>query len=74
MAAIKKNYPNCSLDVKYFKHVPAHSVFSVDDKSIVGPVFPEVESKYTPALFLRNSSPFANKYLTYFEYEWDKAE
>lgn len=74
VTAIKMNYPNCFLDVKYFKHVAAHSVFNVDDKCIVGPVFPEVESKYTPALFLRNSSPLAHKYLKYFEYEWDKAE
>lgn len=74
VTAIKMNYPNCFLDVKYFKHVAAHSVFNVDDKCIVGPVFPEVESKYTPALFLRNSSPLAHKYLKYFEYEWNKAE
>lgn len=72
--AIKSTYLNCSLEVKYFKHVAAHSIFNVDDKCIVGPVFPEVESKYTPALFLRNSSPMAGKYLTYFEYEWDRAE
>jgi len=74
VADIKSTYSNCSLEVKYFKHVAAHSIFNVDDKCIVGPVFPEVESKYTPALFLRNSSPMADKYLTYFEYEWDRAE
>lgn len=72
--AIKEKYPDCLLEVKYFKHVAAHSIFNVDDKCIVGPVFPEVESKYTPALYLRNSSPMANKYLTYFEYEWSRAE
>lgn len=74
VTSIKNKYSNCSLEVKYFKHVAAHSIFNVDDKCIVGPVFPEVESKYTPALFLRNSSPLADKYLTYFEYEWNKAE
>jgi hypothetical protein len=74
VSAIKSKYSDCCLEVKYFKHVAAHSIFNVDDKCIVGPVFPEVESKYTPALFLRNSSPMADKYLTYFEYEWDKAE
>jgi len=74
VTVIKNKYPNYSLDVKYFKHVAAHSIFNVDDKCIVGPVFPEVESKYTPALFLRNSSPIADKYLTYFDYEWAKAE
>jgi len=58
------------LTVKYFEHVPAHSIFRVDDECIVGPVFPELESKYTPALHLRNSSPIADKYLKYFENEW----
>ncbi|MDU1889156.1 MAG: hypothetical protein E6767_00580 [Dysgonomonas sp.] len=71
---INKKYPSYSLEVKYFNHTPAHSIFNVDDKCIVGPVFPELESKYTPALYLRNSSPIANKYLTYFEYEWNRAE
>ena len=74
VTAIKNKYSNYLLEVKYFKHVAAHSIFNIDDKCIVGPVFPEVESKYTPALFLQNSSPMADKYLTYFEYEWDRAE
>lgn len=74
VTAIKNKYPNCSLEIRYFKHIPAHSVFNVDDKCIIGPVFPELESKYTPALFLRNSSPMADKYLIYFENEWNKAE
>lgn len=71
---IKHKYPDCSLEVKYFNHISAHSIFNVDDKCIVGPVFPELESKYTPALFLRNSSPIADKYLIYFENEWNKAK
>ena len=74
VATIKSKYSDYLLDVKYFKHVAAHSIFNVDDKCIVGPVFPKVESKYTPALYLRNSSPMADKYLTYFDYEWDRAE
>lgn len=70
---INEKYPNYSLEVKYFEHIPAHSVFIVDDKCIVGPVFPELESKYTPALYLRNSSPIAEKYIKYFENEWNKS-
>jgi len=69
---IKDKYPNYSLQVKHFEHVPAHSIFNVDDKCIVGPVFPELESKYTPALYLRSSSPLADKYLTYFNDEWNR--
>jgi len=60
-------------EIRYFKHVPAHSIFQIDEKCIVGPVFPKLESKYTPALYLRNSSPIAVKYLKYFEYEWNSA-
>lgn len=70
--ALNSKYPEYSLEVKHFNHVPAHSIFNVDDKCIVGPVFPELESKYTPALYLRNSSPLAYKYLAYFDKEWDK--
>lgn len=69
-----KERPNYSIIVKYFEHVAAHSVFIVDDKCIVGPVFPKVESKYTPALYLRNSSPIASKYIEYFESEWQNAK
>lgn len=67
-----KYSPN--FEVRYFTHVPAHSIFNVDDECIVGPVFPELESKYTPALYLKNSSPVADKYLEYFENEWENAQ
>ena len=44
----------------------------VDSECIVGPIFEYVESKNTPALHWKNESPFAEKYLAYFEQEWDK--
>lgn len=62
------------LEIRYFDHSPAHSIFRVDDTCIVGPVFPEVESKYTPALHMNNSSPMAVKYINYFDSEWKKAK
>lgn len=62
------------IEIRFFDHSPAHSIFRIDDTSIVGPVFPEVESKYTPALHLKNTSPIALKYLNYFEYEWTLAK
>ena len=62
------------IEIRYFDHSPAHSIFRIDDTSIVGPVFPEVESKYTPALHLKNTSPIALKYNKYFETEWVKAK
>lgn len=66
-----KQFPN--LEMRYFKHIPAHSIFRVDDECIVGPVFPELESKYTPGLRLKNKSPLASKYIEYFEKEWNNA-
>ena len=62
------------IELKYFDHSPAHSIFRIDDSCIIGPVFPEVESKYTPALYLNNTSPMALKYIKYFESEWEKAK
>lgn len=62
------------IEMRYFDHSPAHSIFRVDDTCIVGPVFPEVESKYTPALHLQNSSPLAVKYINYFNSEWEEAK
>ena len=61
------------IELRYFDHFPAHSIFRIDDTCIVGPVFPDVESKYTPALYLKNSSPMAVKYINYFDSEWDDA-
>ena len=69
---IKVKYPDI-FKVRYFDHVPAHSIFCIDERCIVGPVFPKLESKYTPALYLRNSSPIAVEYLKYFDNEWDSA-
>lgn len=78
VAAVKKvvkeindKYPDI-FEVRYFKHIPAHSIFCIDEKCIVGPVFPKLESKYTPALYLRNSSPIAVQYLNYFDNEWER--
>lgn len=70
---IKQLFPD-NFDVRYFSHVPAHSVFLVDDECIVGPIFPEVPSKYTPALYLKSKSLFAEKYIKYFNDEWEKSE
>lgn len=69
---LASRYSNIKL--KYFDHLPAHSIFRIDDTCIVGPVFPEVESKYTPALRLKNTSPIARKYINYFDSEWRQAK
>jgi hypothetical protein len=70
---IKEKHPAYSLEVKYFKHNPAHSILIIDDTCIVGPVFPKIESKYTPALHLKNSSQMADEYRKYFDIEWENS-
>ena len=68
---IKSKYPDADIEIRYFNHIPAHSIFMVDSECIVGPVFENVESKNTPALHLKNESPFAEKYVAYFDQEWN---
>lgn len=71
LKSIKQKYPYAEIDIRYFDHIPAHSIFMVDSECIVGPVFEYVESKNTPALHLKNESPFAERYLAYFDQEWN---
>lgn len=63
-----------TLKVRFFNHIPTHSIFNVDNECIIGPVFPEVPSKNTPAIYLKNYSQMAKPYITYFEKEWENAE
>lgn len=70
---LKKKY-QYNLEIRYFNHIAAHSIFKMDDTCIIGPVFPELESKNTPALHVMNSSPMALNYIDYFESEWKQAK
>ena len=70
---LKERYPD-NIEVRYFDHTAAHSIFRIDDTCIIGPVFPRLESKYTPALHVMKSSPMALNYMDYFETEWKDAE
>lgn len=65
-------YPD-NFVVRYFNHPPAHSIFIFDNECILGPVFPIITSKDTPSIQLKNTSPYASKYLDYFEFEWNSA-
>lgn len=59
--------------VRYFSHEPAHSIFVADQSCILGPVFPGVASKDTPAIYMSAESKYAEKYLSYFDTEWKNA-
>lgn len=67
-----KRYAN--LEIRCFDHTAAHSIFRIDDTCIIGPVFPELESRNTPALHVMKSSPIALNYMDYFYSEWEKAK
>jgi hypothetical protein len=54
----------------YYKHVPTHSIVTVDSQCIIGPIFPGEPSEHTPAIHLENSSEFVAPYLKYFRNEW----
>lgn len=73
IAEIKQNYPTAKFNVRYFEHTANHSIFMVDDTCIVGPIFPNLESKYTFSQQLRNVGELAKSYLKYFEEEWKTA-
>jgi hypothetical protein len=60
--------------VKYYKHIPAHSIVIIDDKCIVGPIFPNKSNRETPAIHLKRYSQLAKNYEDYFDREWDNGE
>lgn len=62
-----------NIEIRYFCHTASHSIFRIDDTCIIGPVFPLLESRNTPALHVMTSSPMALNYLDYFETEWENA-
>lgn len=73
-AKFKELHQYQNLEIRYFNHTAAHSIFRIDDTCIIGPVFPELESRNTPALHVMSSSPMAVNYLDYFESEWAMAK
>lgn len=68
---LKKKYQK--LEIRYFNHTAAHSIFRIDDTCIIGPVFPALESRNTPALHVKRTSPIALNYMDYFDLEWEQA-
>lgn len=71
--ALSKEYKN-KFQFRYYKHEPTHSIMIIDNECIVGPIFPHVESKYTPAIHLHADSSFARQYIKYFDEEWNKCQ
>lgn len=62
-----------TIEMRVFNHSPAHSIFISDDDCLLGPVFPDVVSKDSPAVHTLKKSSFAKPYIEYFESEWGNA-
>ena len=60
-------------EVRYFDTAPIAAFVRADHELVVGPLFPGVKSKHTPALHVYNHSPYAASYLKYFEETWTAA-
>jgi hypothetical protein len=67
---LANKFPNFKF--AYYDHEPTHSILTIDDQSLVGPIFPGVSSEHTPAIHLKNNSKYAEHYLRYFKTEWKK--
>ncbi len=65
---------NNNFSYRYFNHIPAHSIVIVDNECLLGPVFPNIQSKDTPCIQISLLNDFSPKYLTYFDYEWKNAQ
>lgn len=72
MRELRRQYPD-SFEARYYDHLPAHSIVVVDTDCLLGPVFPGIDSKSTPAVCSEGAGGFAGPYLRYFEAEWQKA-
>lgn len=59
--------------VRYYNHSPAHNLLVVDHECLAGPIFPDISSKNSPAIYTDDESTFIKPYIKYFEAEWDKA-
>lgn len=66
---LRERYPE-RFTIKRFDFIPSHSLVRADNHLIVGPVFPKVDSKHTPAIHLKTSSEYAKKYIQYYEDVW----
>lgn len=62
------------IQVKYYDVEPSQSIFYTEKECIVGPIFPNVASEHTPAIHLKNNSPYAEYYLKFFEETWKSAK
>lgn len=71
LSKLSEQYPK-QVEFAEYKHEPRHSIMIIDDQAIVGPVFPNLTSKFSPAIHFKKDSKFLKHYLEYFDIEWEK--
>lgn len=62
------------VECRHYTHHPFHNLVLADNDCFVGPIFPNRTSKDTPTIYTNKSSVFAESYLEYFHFEWEKAK
>lgn len=67
------NRYNSTFECRYYEHAPSHSLVVVDDECLAGPIFPNISSKDSPAIYTTEKSPFVKPYLKYFDELWENA-
>ena len=61
-------------ECRYFDHAPFHNLVLADNNCLVGPIFPNIPSKNSPAIYTDDNSIYVRPYLKYFECEWKDAK
>lgn len=69
---IQEKFPE-NFKVKYYKHIPTHSIFVFDHECFIGPIFKELKSSETPSLHVKTGIDYSKKYLEHFQSEWEMA-
>ncbi len=69
MEQLKKDHSG-RFDYRFLQASPTQTYVRVDRACIFGPVFPNIESRVTPAIHADTSSPFLSQYFAYFDREW----
>ena len=60
------------VEMRHYNFDARHSFVRADNALIVGPVFKDVESQDCPAIYIKTRSPYAKKYLEYYERIWNE--
>jgi hypothetical protein len=63
-----------NFECKYYDHAPSHNLIIADNECLVGPIFPNISSKDSPAIYTDKSSVYVKPYIKYFKAEWASAE